>query len=198
MSRRSLNPAALLWAAWCGYAAVAHADSSDRYKPIHLEADRVSIDDMRQVSTFTGNVLLTQGTMSINGEQIVVTQNKQGLERGTATGQPAGFRQRREGSEEFVEGYGERIEYDVVADVVNIYGQAHIKRGQDEVRGEHIVYNPRTEVFQVSGALAVSPNRERVRVVIQPRTNNAASAAPAAEPLSIKPDTALPPPEGKP
>jgi len=195
MNRQRIN-IILLGALLCGYAGAALAERADRNKPVHLEADQASIDDARQVSTFTGNVLLNQGTLSINGEQIVATQGKQGFEHGTATGQPAGFRQKREGLDEYVEGYGARIEYDAVSGIMNIYGQAHVKRGQDDVRGEHITYNPRTEVFQVVGTSLPSPDQGRVRVVIQPKTSSA--SAPAAEPLSIKPDTRLINPENKP
>ncbi len=200
MSRRSIgvSRAVLILAAWCVWTA-AHAESADSSKPIHLEADRVRIDDMQQLSTFTGNVVLTQGTRSLKGEQIVVKRNKQGFERSTATGHPAEFREKRDGSEEYVEAYGERIDYDVIANVVNIYGQAYIRRGQDYVRGDHIVYDLRAEAFQVSGAPAASSGKgPRVTVEIQPTTGTAASGASATEPLKIKPDTTLSQPRGKP
>lgn len=188
MSRRMNKQAMLLCAILCGYTGAAIAERADRDKPVHLEADQVSIDDARQISIFTGNVQMTQGTLSISGDQIIAVQGKQGFEHGTATGQPAGFRQKREGMDEYVEGYGARIEYDAISGIMNIYGQAHVKRGQDDVRGEHITYNPKTEIFQVSGGTSPLPEKGRVRVVIQPK---AASAVPGAEPLSIKPDTNL-------
>lgn len=198
MSRRNVSPALLLCAVLCGYAGVASAERADRSKPIHLEADQVSIDDARQISTFTGHVLMTQGTLSISGEQVIAMQGKQGFEHGTITGNPAGFRQKREGKDEYVEGYGARIEYDAVSGIMNIFGQAHVKRGQDDVRGEQITYDQHTEVFQVSGAPATLPGKGRVRVIIQPGAARASSATEAAEPLSIKPDTRLPDPESKP
>ncbi len=199
MSHRnvSVNRVVLLLAAWCAWT-VAHAESADSSKPIHLEADRVRIDEVQHLSTFTGNVVLTQGTRSLKGEQIVVKQNKRGFEQGTATGHPAEFREKRDGSEEYVEAYGDRIDYDVAANVVNIYGQAHIKRGRDYVRGDHIVYDLRAEAFQVTGAPPASPGKGRVTVEIQPGSTNAASGAPATEPLTIKPDTTLSQPRGKP
>lgn len=199
MSQRKIRNSLLLCAILCGYAGVAVAERADREKPVRLEADRVSIDDARQISIFTGSVLMTQGTLSISGEQIIATQGSQGFEHGIATGQPAGFRQKREGLDEYVEGYGARIEYDAVSGIMDIYGQAHVKRGQDDVRGEHITYNPRTEIFQVYGApsQSPSPDKGRVRVVIQPKASSAASAVPPAEPLSIKADTRLISPEKK-
>ena len=201
MRQQSIKSAMLLSAILCGYASAVAADHADRDQPIHLEADQVNIDDARQISTFTGKVLLTQGTLSINGEQIIVVQGKQGFEHGTATGHPAGFRQKREGMNDYVEGYGERIEHDAVNGVMNIYGQAHVKRGQDDVRGDHITYNLRTESFQVSGAPPTphtGQDRVRVRVEIQPNAGNAASAVPSIDPLSIKSDTKLINPERNP
>ena len=40
----------------------AHAEKADREKPINLEADRISMDDVNKVQVFEGNVILTQGT----------------------------------------------------------------------------------------------------------------------------------------
>ncbi len=199
MSRRTVSRVALLGALWYGCAGSLQAESGDRAKPIHLEADRVSIEDLQQRSTFTGNVVLTQGTRSIKGEQIVVKQSKQGIELGTATGHPAEFREKQDGAEDYVEGYGDRIEYDVVGQVINIYGRAHIRRGQDNVSGEHIFYNMRTEVFQASGAPPASAGRDgRVVVEIPPSTGAAASGPSATDSLKIKPATTLSQPKGKP
>ncbi len=201
MNRRrasaSVSQAALLLAAWCVWTA-AHAESADAGKPIHMEADRVRIDEMQQLSTFTGNVVLTQGTRSLKGEQIVVKRNKQGFEQGTATGHPAEFREKRDGSDEYVEAYGERIDYDVIANVVNIYGQAQIKSGQNSVSGDHVVYDLRTEVFQATGAPPALPGKKRVTVEIQPGTGNAASGPRATDSLKIKPATTLSQPKGQP
>lgn len=164
--------AAFLCAALACHAPASLADRADRDKPMHLEADQVRVDDANQTSTFEGNVQFTQGTMTIRGDKIVVTQGKEGFMRGTATGQPASFRQKREGSNEYAEGYGERIEYDSKSENLNLLGNARMKLGQDEVSGEHITYSSVTEIFQVQGASG-SPadmrGKGRVRAIIQPK-----------------------------
>jgi len=196
--------AILLCAALACHAPASYAERADRDKTMHLDANQVSIDDANQVSTFEGNVIFTQGTMTIHGDRIVVTQSKDGFTHGTATGKPASFRQKREGSDEYAEGFGERIEYDTKNDTLNLFGQAHMKRGEDEVHGEHITYSSRTEIFQVNGAPdkqmdasgkpVDTPGKGRVRAIIQPKNRNAATS-PAAEPLSIKPAGALTQPD---
>jgi lipopolysaccharide export system protein LptA len=154
----------------------------------------VDIDDARQINIFSGHVVMTQGTLAVSGDQIIVVQDKAGFKHGTATGKLATFRQKREGYSEYVEGYGERIEYDTGSEIMNIFGQAHVKRGQDEVRGEHITYNTKTEIFQASGAPdKIDSQSQRVHVVIQPKTANASApaAVPPNEPLTIKPETTI-------
>lgn len=185
-------------------APASYADRADRDKTMHLDADRVSIDDANQVSTFEGNVQFTQGTMSIRGDKIVVTQSKDGFTHGTASGQPASFRQKREDSDEYAEGFGERIEYDTQNETLNLFGKARMKRGENEVRGDHITYSSKTEIFQVRGApdkqmdasgkLVDVPGKGRVRAIIQPK-NRGAAAGQAREPLSINPAEALTQPE---
>ena len=165
------------------------AERADRDKPIHLEADQVRIDDARQISTFVGNVKLSQGTLLIRGDKIVVTQDQDGFKHGTAYGNTASFRQKREGLDEYVEGYGERIEYDTRAETVDFYVRARLKRNLDEVLGEHITYSAKTEIFQVNGggASTESSPPKRVRAVLQPKPKEDAALPPASGGLPITP-----------
>lgn len=173
------------------------AERADRDKPLHLSADQVLMDDAQQISTFTGNVQLTQGTMLIRGDKIVVVQDKEGFKRGTAYGNPASFRQKREGFDEYVEGYGERIEYDTRAETVVFYVQARVKRHLDEVRGEHITYSAKTEIFQVNGNGAGSGDAppKRVHAILQPKPKEGATQQPTPDALPIKPSGTLSPAE---
>lgn len=173
------------------------AERADRDKPVHLEADQVLVDDARQTSTFIGNVQLTQGTMLIRGDRIVVIQDKDGFKLGTAIGKPASFRQKREGMDEYVEGYGERIVYDTRAETVNFYVHARVKRDLDEVTGEHITYNQKTEIFRVNSGGAEAPGTppKRVRAVLQPKPRDGTAKPSAPEPLTITPSESISPTE---
>jgi len=166
-------------------AAGAAAEKADRDKPVNLEADRVTIDDSKKIAMFEGNVVLTQGTLQIRGDRMEVRQDKEGFRQGTTWGSPAHFRQKREGFDEHIEGWAERIEYDGRAESVQMFNRAQLKRGQDEVRGNYISYDSRSEFFQVTGA--GSPAAEsggRVRAVIQPKSKD---PPPAGAPVTLKP-----------
>lgn len=173
-------------------AGTAHGEKTDRDKPINLEADRVTVDDAKQIATFEGSVVLTQGTMVIRGDRMEVRQDNDGFRHGIAWGKLAYFRQKREGFEEYIEGWAERIEYDGRAEKVQMFARASMKRGQDEVRGDYISYDATTEFFQVTGggAKAASPSNPegRVRAVMQPKSKE---KAPVPPPVALKPATSL-------
>lgn len=165
------------------------AELADRDKPVNLEADTVTLDDASKVSTYQGNVQLTQGTLLIRADKLVVKEDTAGLQHGTAYGNPASFRQKREGVDEYIEGYGLRIEYDGKNDKVELFTQARMKRNLDEVRGNYISYDAKTEFFQVlgGGREVAPPGKEkgRVRAIIQPKPKPGRITVPAA-PLPLQ------------
>lgn len=177
----------------------AHAEKADRDKPIHLEADRVTVDDAKHVATFEGHVVLTQGTMTIRGDRMEVTQDNQGFRHGVAWGNPAYFRQKRDGSPDYVEGWAQRIEYDGRSDKVQLFTHAIMKRGPDEVRGDYISYDAATEFFQVIGGgtkAATTANPEgRVRAVIHPQSK---TPPPRQPPVELKPSGSMAAPREEP
>lgn len=155
----------------------ASAERADREKPMQLEADRATVEDVNRkegsrISTFIGNVILTQGTLRILADKVVMKEDAQGFRHATATGNLVSFRQKRDGMDEYVEGWSEQAEYDSKTDKIELYRRARLKRGFDEVQGDYISYNMRNEFFQVIGSkergVESGPDK-RVRITIQPK-----------------------------
>lgn len=187
--RRALVCATLL----LGLAVPAWAERADRDKPMNIEADALRYEEQKQLSTFTGKVLVTKGTIVMRGARLEVRQDSAGNQFGTLSaeaGKRAFFRQKREGLDEYIEGEGETIEYDSKADTVRLIRRAEMRRLEgatllDQVLGSLIVYNNRTEVYTVDGApheAGAPAGNGRVRAVLAPR-NAASQPAPAALPL---------------
>ena len=164
-----------------GLAAPSQAERADRTKPINFESDRMRIDDVQKISVFEGKVLMTQGTLTIRADKVTVRQDKDGYQYGSASGNLASFRQKRDGADEYVEGEAERIEYNGEIDKVEFFNRARLKREPvDEVRGNYISYDFRTEYFTASGGEGSSASggpHGRVRAVIQPRNISDDAAA---------------------
>jgi len=148
------------------------AESADRDQPIDLEADTVQVDDAKQISTYSGNVILTQGTLIIRADKLIVREDSVGFQHSTSTGNPTTFKQKSEGKNEYIEGSAQRIEYDGRMDKVQLYTRAWVKRGEDVVHGEYINYDANAEYAEVlGGAKSVNGTTSsgRVRAIIQPK-----------------------------
>jgi lipopolysaccharide export system protein LptA len=173
-----------------GVAGPATAEKSDRNKPMNIEADALRYDDTKQVSVFTGRVVLTKGSIVIRGGQVEVRQDAEGFQSGLITGAadtPAFFRQKREGVDEFIEGQGDSIEYDGRSDSVKFIKHAQLRRYRgamvaDEITGALIVYDNLHDQFSVDGSssqAATSPAGGRVRAMMTPKPDGAATPAPS-------------------
>jgi len=175
------------------------AEQADRDQPMNVEADALRYDDAKQVSVFSGRVVLTKGTIQIRGGKIEVRQDPQGYQYGVVTAEPgklAFFRQKREGLDEFIEGEAQLLEYDSRADTVKLITQAQLRRYvgarlNDDFKASVIVYNNLTEVFTLDGAPAPGQapgqagalNGARVRATLTPKPPAAHPAAAASAPV---------------
>ncbi len=149
-----------------------YAEAADRDKPIELEADSVTVDDAKKISTYLGRVILTQGTLVIHADKLVVREGKDGFQNSTSYGNPTTFKQKREGKNEYMTGSGRRIEYDGRMDKVELFTKAWVKRGEDIVYGDYISYDANAEYAEVIGgekSESEGPSSGRVRAIIQPK-----------------------------
>ena len=192
-------PAALALGAACP----AWAEKADRDKPMNAEADALRYDDLKQTSVFTGNVVITKGTTIVRGARVDVSQDPEGYQQAVsiaAPGKLAFYRKKRDGVDEYIEGEGERIEYDSRADLVKFITRAVVRRYNgatlvDETTGAVIVYDNNTDVFTVDGGAqnktAANPSG-RIRAMLSPRAAAPApGAAPAGPPATLRPSTTL-------
>jgi len=180
--------ATLVLLALLAAAPAANAEKADKDKPTHIEANRMSSDDTRRVSIFEGNVVLTKGTITVRADRIVVRQDPEGFQIATATGAPARFRQKADpkGDKEgvWMDGEALRIEIDDRNEKVELFDRAYVTRDGDEVKGEYIFVDQRSEFFSVmSGKTGPVPGTDgRVRAVIQPKNKPEDASGPPVAP----------------
>ena len=179
----------LLLLVLCGAAAgTAFAERADSNKPTTIDADSAELDDVKQVQTLTGNVILTRGTLVMKAGSAVVRQDPQGYQYVTFTAAPgtvATFRQKRDGGDLWIEGEAERIEYDNKNEVVKLMSKAQLrelegKRVTKEVIGAFISYDSRREISTIRNTTSgeSKPGGGRVRIQIEPTNTQPAPAAP--------------------
>ena len=164
----------------------AHAEKADATKPTNIEANQMAYDDVKQINTFTGDVVLVRGTLVLKADRMVVTQDPAGYQYATLyakRGEKATFRQKRDGGPNlWIEGEAaDRIEYDTKTEVARFYQNARVRllegaRATDEVEGDFISYDSKQEFYSVNNTpgSASKPGGGRIRAIIQPRNETKA------------------------
>ena len=192
MKKLILSAAMLLMAA-----GAAHAEKADANKPTKIDYDDLQIDDVKQIKTLIGNVVLTRGTLLMKSPKAVVTTDPEGYNFVVLTSTPgtlSTFRQKRDGAgDQWIEGEAERIEYSDKTDLVKLFSKAKVRqlegaRMTSEVNSEFISYDSRTEHFDVKNNVSgvSKPGAGRGTMVIQPTIRPAAPAAAPTPPATEK------------
>jgi len=211
--------ARLCWALLClGIAVPAWPEKADRDKPINFQGDTGGGNAESKSGELSGNVVVTQGTLSIHADRITFHQNPDNSLSAIAYGNPVTFREKRDGVDEYYEGVAQRIVYDGQKRFVELFDNALLKKGNDQIRSNYISYDAATEVFKAegrpdsgAGATGEVPLGARVRGVFQPESKDAKDAKEAKDgkngkgaagtkpnpPLPLKPDDKIVPPAGK-
>jgi len=156
----------------------------------------MSADDARRVSTFEGNVVLTKGTITLRGDRVVVRVDGEGFQHATVTGNPVRFRQKTDAAQGrpgvWTEAEALRLEIDEKNDRIELFEKARVTRDQDEVRGDYVLLDQRSEFLSVSSGKGAAPSATegRVRAVIQPKAPPSSAPQPpaAAAPSAAAPE----------
>lgn len=148
-------------------------------------SDTLTYDDTKRESIFTGNVVMTRGTMTLHSDTLIMREDDQGFQHGTATveeGNLVYIRQEDATKFEVIEARGLRGEYDGKTEEVQVIGQAVVTRfvcGKpfDTIKGEKVVYNQKADTYHAYSGPQSSAAGGRVRSLAQPRAKSDAAAA---------------------
>ena len=135
--------------------------------PINIEADHATLSEKQGLSTYSGNVVLTQGEIKINADEIIVHHEQGKLTHVTAKGLPVKYHQQGETQELDIHGEANTMEYFATEERLLLLDSAKLTQGGNAFSGNRIEYDTQREV--VTAAVAES-GEERVQVTIQPST----------------------------
>lgn len=157
------------------------AVTGDTDQPIHIDSAQQSLDMQGNVVTFTGNVVVTQGTIKINADKVVVIRpsGQQGKEVVEGYGNPVTFYQMQDNGKP-VSGRGQKLRYELEKDYVILTGNAYLEQLDSNVKGDKITYLVKQQQME-----AFSDKGKRVNTVLIPSQlqdkNNKGQAKPAPQ-----------------
>jgi lipopolysaccharide export system protein LptA len=165
-----------------------YAEKADSRKETNIEAELSNVDGKSNITTLTGDVVMTRGTLIVKGDRAVITQTPdqhRNVVLFSNPGKQTSFRQKRDGGDDlWVEGVADRIEYDDKSEVAKFISKARVKyldgkKVTQEQEGEFLSYDSINDVFVATNTTTGSrvPGAGRVKLTLQPTP--AKSAKPA-------------------
>lgn len=153
---------------------------SDKQQPVHIESSQAEADYKKGTTTYTGDVLLTQGSLKIQADQLIIYRGKQGVRSVIAKGLPARFQQQPFIDKPPVYANALTITYDLANEVLLLDGDVQIELDGSTHQGARYEYNLQSQMLNASGdgenrvvvtfdPMAVKPSGDQP---LQPQKNN--------------------------
>lgn len=144
--------------------------ANDQDQPINIKADNATLDDNRNTAVYRGDVIVTQGSMRLTGNQVTLTMDANGeVQKLVSVGTPATWRQTPVDGRGEINARGLTIEYHADTQRVVLIEQGHLDQAGDTFSGDYITYDMNSRVVN-----AGQPGRtgERIDITIQPRNRD--------------------------
>jgi lipopolysaccharide transport protein LptA len=162
------------------------AERADRRQKVVITGLDFSGDAAQGTYRLRNNVVITQGTLRITADQADVKTRADENFFAVLTAKPVCFRERTEKGD-WAQGVADRVEYDSKDGVVELFGNAILFVGEDEIRANYITYNTQSGTFEGRESKAPAqaspgaPGQRGVTFILQPREGAPAAGAPGAD-----------------
>jgi lipopolysaccharide export system protein LptA len=157
----------------CCVMRVAAALENDMAQAIEIQADRMTLDESSGTTRYEGSVRLSQGSISISADKLILTGRDGKLQRmqiGGTRDQPAEFRQKTE-SGQLASGKAQEMDFNVQSSHLILSGRAELNQGSNFIRSERIEYNTLSNSLLAGKRINNAPgdsDQDRVHIVITP------------------------------
>ena len=130
---------------------------------VEIEADEAELSETRDVSIYRGNVRLKRGPLTMRGDELRIKRDPDsGQIEARLSGNPATASHQTVQDALPVQASAQQIVYTTIVEILELAGNARIKRGEDELQGDSVRYDVANARIQADGG------KERVRIVINP------------------------------
>lgn len=147
----------------------AFALKDDTNQPINIVSDNQSLDMESNVVTFTDNVVITQGSILIKANKVVITRpaaDSGKKETVDAYGSPVTFHQMLDNGKP-ADGRANKVHYDLGTEFLTLTGNAQLKQLDSKIDGDVITYDVKKQQLKASGSA-----NSRVKTVLIPNQLN--------------------------
>ena len=132
---------------------------ADIEKPVEIEADSAVFDKLGGTASYSGNVLIRQGTLEIRASNIRINAPGNEIKSIIADGSPVSFKQKMDNGRAAA-GQAKEMKYFVTDKRLTLTGNAELTQDKDRFASNFIEYLPETGQLR-AGAQATSNGEPR-------------------------------------
>jgi lipopolysaccharide export system protein LptA len=141
----------------------------DEEQPMNIESNKLQSDEIKAISIYTGNAVLTQGTLYIAGNNITFHHPNSKIEKATVLGKQAQFKKYFTADKRWVKGHADKIVYNPASKEVIFTGNATVNQvGKTTISGPFIHYDMLRKTIS---ARATRTEHKRIKMTFLPETN---------------------------
>jgi lipopolysaccharide export system protein LptA len=172
----------------------ARALEDDREQPLRVVADTAEHNELSGVTVYTGNVIITQGSMRIEADNVTLKGRDNRVDNMEAIGNPARLQQQPKPEDAMMYARAQRIIYFVVDDRVQLIDKASIEQQDSVVNSDEIEYLVKQRIVKAHGGIKgeTGEKPKRVEFIYTPQKNGDAPSkdAPPKKPAPVKAEDA--------
>ncbi|MBR9910534.1 MAG: lipopolysaccharide transport periplasmic protein LptA [Gammaproteobacteria bacterium] len=155
----------LIGSSWCPPTL---ALASDRQQPIHISSNSAERDESKGITTYSGAVEISQGTLQIQANKVVIHSDGNKISRIVATGSPAKYQQVPAENKQLVVAKGETIEYLISDDKLRLISKASLYQSDGTtMTGDKINYDIKASI--VTAESGSTSSSDRIHMIIPPK-----------------------------
>ncbi|AGS39152.1 MAG: lipopolysaccharide export system protein LptA [Cycloclasticus pugetii] len=139
--------------------------STDKQKPVEVEADNFNLDDAKKITVYSGNVIITQGSMEIIADKVTIHGVRGTTDKVIAIGNPVKFKQQPDGNQGLIRGEANRFNYLVTKDTLVLLDDATLWQNGNTFASDRIEYDSKRSIVKAGDKKAGS---KRVKVTLEP------------------------------
>lgn len=144
-----------------------HALPSDASQPIKLLADKATYSERTGVTSYSGTVIITQGTLKMTADNITVNLSQgRSINSAVATGRPATMQQVVTQEKGLAKGQANTIDYNAVTGIITLTGNAKLVQNGASFAGNVIRYS-----LKAGDVEATAGGNQRVELIFPPNSN---------------------------
>lgn len=152
------------------YTSPVFALPTDKNETIRGSADKLTVDQKNGIATYTGSVIIQQGTLVISADSIVIHTNADNdVEKMVAQGSPARFQQQPDKDQGLVTAAAKQITYTPDNQRLLLIEDASVEQNGAVMSGPRIDYDLVKEVMKAAGNSSTDGNTQRIEIVIPPK-----------------------------